>query len=69
MSAQSIKVGDLVKMNHTSLHHSSFAPGLILDLFTIGSRDQWAEILWTNGYGKGTEKIRDLELVSSRKVK
>jgi hypothetical protein len=63
MSVRSIKIGDLVKM-----HRGYSASGLVLEFFTIGSAAQWARILWSD-HGQGTEKVRDLELVSSRKEK
>ncbi len=61
MSVQSIKIGDLVKMNQ-----GYSPPGLVLEFFTIGSAAQWARILWSDA-GQGTEKVRDLKLVSNRK--
>ena len=63
MSTHDINVGDLVKM--TSGYS---APGLVLEFFTIGSAARWARVLWSD-HGQGTEKVRDLELVSSRKAK
>jgi hypothetical protein len=59
MSVRSIRIGDLVKMNQ-----GYSEPGLVLKFFTLGSAQQWASILWPD-YGQGTEKVRDLELVSS----
>jgi hypothetical protein len=60
MSAQSIRAGDLVKMNQ-----GYSVPGIVLEIFTLGSMARWATILWTDGH-RGSEKVRDLKLLSDR---
>jgi hypothetical protein len=47
------------------MHRGYSASGLVLEFFTIGSAAQWARILWSD-HGQGTEKVRDLELVSKK---
>lgn len=54
-----INIGDLVKM-----HEGDPEPGLVIRFFTIGSAQKWAHILWADN-GQGTEKVRDLEIISS----
>ena len=59
MSTHDINIGDLVKMNQ-----GYSESGLVLKFFTLGSAQRWASILWSD-HGQGTEKVRDLKLVSS----
>jgi len=51
------RVGDLVKMKR-----GYSAPGILLKIISSGEH-LWARILWSDD-GPGTEKIRDLEVIS-----
>ena len=58
-----MKVGDLVKMR---LGYS--APGIVIKLWNIDDPvyKNYAKVMWSD-YGKGLEKVRDLEAINERR--
>ena len=55
-----MKIGDVVKMKR-----GYSMPGLVLEIVeTEPATAIWAMVLWPD-YGKGLEKVRDLEVISA----
>ena len=56
-----MKVGDLLKMR---LGYS--APGVVIKLWSIDDPvyRHYAKVMWSD-YGKGLEKVRDLEVINA----
>ena len=57
-----MKIGDLVKMKR-----GYSAPGIVLEIVDSHRHQEkrrWARVLWSD-YGKGLEKLRDLEVINA----